>query len=202
MARMSAAERRDKLIDAAITVMSRDGVAHGTTRAIVAEAGMQIGVFHYCFRSKDELIGEVARTINKRSFGAVEEVLARTDDPAELIRGCIDAYWQHVLKDPLEALLIFELTHFSLRQPGWESAARASRTGNIESVQALLAVVAGKAAFEWRSPVDVLARYVLATIEGITFQWVVHRDVAWAEELFGQLVHHLYDEAGLTSSLR
>jgi AcrR family transcriptional regulator len=199
---MSAGERRDKLIDAAITVMARDGVPHATTRAIVAEAGMQIGVFHYCFRSKDELIGEVARTINKRSFGAVEEVLARTDDPAELIRGCIDAYWQHVLKDPLEALLIFELTHFSLRQPGWEAAARASRTGNIESVHALLTVVADKGAFGWRSPVDVLARYVLATIEGITFQWVVHRDVEWAEELFGQLVHHLYDEAGLATSLR
>jgi AcrR family transcriptional regulator len=198
---MSAAERRTRLIDAAITVMARDGVPHATTRAIVAEAGMQIGVFHYCFRSKDELIGEVARTINERSFGAVEEVLARTDDPAELIRGCIDAYWQHVLKDPLEALLIFELTHFSLRQPGWESAARTSRTGNIESVHALLALVADKGSFEWRSPVDVLARYVLATIEGITFQWVVHRDVDWAEELFGQLVHHLCDEAGLSSSL-
>ena len=46
MARMSAADRRDKLVDAAIAVMSREGVANTTTRAIVAEAGMQIGVFH------------------------------------------------------------------------------------------------------------------------------------------------------------
>lgn len=195
--RMSAAERRDRLVDAAIAVMSRDGVPSATTRAIVAEAGMQIGVFHYCFRSKDELIAEVARTINERSFGAVDEVLARTDDPAELIRGCVDAYWQHVERDPLESLLIFELTHHSLRHPGWEFAARANRADNIGSVNALLTVVAQQGSFQWRSPVDVLARFVLATIEGITFQWLVHRDAVCTQELFGQLVGHLYDEAGL-----
>ena len=195
--RMSVADRREKLIDAAIAVMAREGVANATTRAIVAEAGMQIGVFHYCFRSKDELIGEVARTISARSFGAVGEVLERSDDPAELIHGCVDAFWQYIEKDPHQWLLIFELTHFSLRQPGWESAARANRTRNIDAVTALLTVVAEKGSIEWRSPVDLLARYVLATIEGITFQWLVHRDAGTARDLFAKLVDHLYDEAGL-----
>jgi AcrR family transcriptional regulator len=198
MPRMSAAERREKLIDAAIAVMSRDGVPSATTRAIVGEAGMQVGVFHYCFRSKDELIGEVARTINDRSFEAVGEVLAGSDDPAELIRGCVDAFWEHIEMDPLEQMLIFELTHFALRQPGWAHAARAKRQANIEAVSALLAVIAAKGAFEWRSPLELLSGYVLATIEGITFQWLVHRDAATAEELFTKLVDYLYDEAGLT----
>jgi AcrR family transcriptional regulator len=199
MARMPVADRREKLIDAAIAVMARDGVANATTRAIVAEAGMQIGVFHYCFRSKDELIGEVARAISARSFGAVGEVLDRTDDPAEVIRGCVDAFWQHIEKDPLAWLLIFELTHFSLRQPGWEAAARANRTRNIDAVAGLLLAVAEKGSLEWRTSIDVLARYVLATIEGITFQWLVHREPDCAQELFGKLVDHLYDEAGLAA---
>ncbi|HET6560401.1 MAG TPA: TetR/AcrR family transcriptional regulator [Marmoricola sp.] len=194
---MSAADRRDKLVDAAIAVMSRDGVASTTTRAIVAEAGMQIGVFHYCFRSKDELIGEVARTINNRSFEAVGDVLARSSDPAELIRGCVDAYWQRIEQEPLEHLLIFELTHFALRQAGWDSAARAQRDSNVDAVRALLTEIAEKGSLTWRSPMDLLARYVLATIEGITFQWLVQRDEACAKELFAKLVEWLYDEAGL-----
>jgi AcrR family transcriptional regulator len=197
MPRMSVADRREKLIDAAIAVMARDGVANATTRAIVAEAGMQIGVFHYCFRSKDELIGEVARAISARSFGAVGEVLERSDDPAELIRGCVDAFRQHIEKDPLQWQLIFELTHFSLRQPGWESAARANRRRNIDAVAGLLMVVAEKGSVEWRSPVETLARYVLATIEGLTFQWLVHRDPECTRDLFATLIDHLYDEAGL-----
>jgi AcrR family transcriptional regulator len=200
MPRMSVADRREKLIDAAIAVMAREGVANATTRGIVAEAGMQIGVFHYCFRSRDELIGEVARAISARSFGAVGEVLERTDDPAELIRGCVDAFWRHIENDPLAWQLIFELTHFSLRQPGWESAARANRTRNIDAVAGLLMVVGEKEAVQWRSPVELLAPYVLATIEGITFQWLVHREADTARELFAHLVDHLYDEAGLARS--
>src|SRR3954452_25299425 len=110
MARMSAAERRAILIDAAIAVMSREGVPHTTTRAIVAEAGMQIGVFHYCFRSKEELVLEVMRTISTRAFDAVSEVLTETQDPAELVRRCIAAYWHHIQQAPLEHMPTYELT--------------------------------------------------------------------------------------------
>jgi AcrR family transcriptional regulator len=200
MARMSAAERRDKLIDAGIAVMSREGVANTTTRAIVAEAGMQIGVFHYCFRSKDELIGEVARTISERSIAAVGEVLARTDDPAELIEGCVEAYWRRIQRDPREYQLIFELTHFALRQEGWDLPTREKREQNIEAVAALLAVIAEKGSITWRSPIDLVAQYVLATLEGITFQWVIHRDAECAERLFATLVDWLYAEAGLPAA--
>ena len=197
MPRMSVADRRARLIDAAIAVMARDGVAHATTRAIVAEAGMQIGVFHYCFRSKDELVREVARTIDDRSFEAVGEVLAGTTDPHELIRGCIEAYWQHVKQSPRERLLIFELTHHSLRQPGWELAARTHRSIDLDRVRALLDAGAELASISWRSPVDLLARYVLSTIEGILYQWLVDGDPDGAEELFARLVELLHDEAGL-----
>ena len=199
MARMPASERRDKLIDAAITVMSREGVPNTTTRAIVGEAGMQIGVFHYCFRSKDELVLEVMQRISKRSFEAVGGVLDHTTDPASLIRLATDAYWQHINQNPLEHLLTYELTHFALRQPGSEHAARAQYDSSISGMSALLVAIAEAGSFTWRSSVDVLARFVLASIDGITFQWLVHRDAAWAEALFAKLVDCLYDEAGLTA---
>ena len=50
VARIPADERRQQLVEAAIRVMARDSVAQATTRAIVGEAGMPLGVFHYCFR--------------------------------------------------------------------------------------------------------------------------------------------------------
>ena len=129
MTRMTAAERRALLVEAAIVVMSRDGVARTTTRAVVAEAGMQIGVFHYCFRSKDELILEVMHTIGRRSLSAVAEVLARSTDTAELLRLASRAFWTHIEAHPLERLLVFELTHYALRQPGQEEAAAAQYAG-------------------------------------------------------------------------
>ena len=55
MTRIPAAERRAALIDAALRVVSRNGLAQATTRAIVAEAGMSLASFHYAFESRDEL---------------------------------------------------------------------------------------------------------------------------------------------------
>ena len=47
-------------------------------------------------------------------------MLRSTSDPVKVISLCVEAYWQHIDRYPLERLLIFELTHFALRQPGWD----------------------------------------------------------------------------------
>ena len=200
MARMSAAERRTLLVEAAIAVMARDGVAHTTTRAIVAEAGMQIGVFHYCFRSKEELVLEVMRTISTRAFDAVSEVLAETQDPAELIQRCIAAYWRHIQRDPLEHMLTYELTQYAMRQPGQEAAATAQYEHYIGSMAAFLEHAAVVGSFAWTTPVGVLARFVLANIEGITFQWLVNRDTERAQQVLALLAGHLMRDAGLSAA--
>ena len=55
MPRLAVAERREALIEAALRVTEREGLAGGTTRAIVAEAGMSLASFHYAFSSREEL---------------------------------------------------------------------------------------------------------------------------------------------------
>jgi hypothetical protein len=78
MARMSAAERRALLVEAAIVVMSREGVAHTTTRAAVAGAGMQSGVVHYCSRLTQHALRQPGEEVRwRRSTPATR----RTDDP-------------------------------------------------------------------------------------------------------------------------
>jgi AcrR family transcriptional regulator len=115
VARMSADERRAVLVDAAIRVMKRRGVANTSTRDVVAEAGMQIGVFHYCFHSKEHMIREVMRAINERSYSAVGGVLGEVAPGAELIHAAVMAYWRHIEADPNEHLLTYELTLHALR---------------------------------------------------------------------------------------
>lgn len=196
MARMSVTDRRDKLVEAAIVVMGRDGVANTTTRSIVAEAGMQVGVFHYCFRSKDELVLEVMRTINERSFSAVGEVLTMSTDAAELIDLATAAYWTHIETDPLEHLLTYELTQYALREKQ-EQAAEAQYESYTSGMEQFLSAIAQVGGIEWRTPVDVLARFVLALIEGLTLQWIVDRDGRMAQRLLAELAAHLRRDAGL-----
>ena len=197
MARMSAAERRALLVEAAIAVMTREGVAHTTTRAVVAEAGMQIGVFHYCFRSKEELTLEVMETISRRMFAAVADALTSSTDPAEIIHRALRAYWADIEANPLQHLLNRELTQHALREPGEEEAAVVQYAGYAAGIEAFLSEIARVGDCTWRTPVDQLARFTLAAIEGTTIQWLISRDERMTVLLLDHLAAHLRADAGL-----
>jgi AcrR family transcriptional regulator len=59
MAPRSVEDYRLQLVEAAMRVISRDGVAQATTRRIAAEAGVSTASLHYSFRDKEELFAEV-----------------------------------------------------------------------------------------------------------------------------------------------
>ena len=63
MPRVPASERRADLVQAAIQVATREGLAATTTRRIAQELGISVGIVHYVFRSKEELLHEVIRVI-------------------------------------------------------------------------------------------------------------------------------------------
>ncbi|HEY0475536.1 MAG TPA: TetR family transcriptional regulator, partial [Kribbella sp.] len=63
MPRVPANERRAELVQAAIQVATREGLAATTTRRIARELDISVGIVHYCFRSKEELLHEVIRVI-------------------------------------------------------------------------------------------------------------------------------------------
>ena len=63
MDRLPMAERRAQLVRAALTVASRDGIEAAAVRAIAAEAGVSLGVVHYCFEDKNELLREVGEAV-------------------------------------------------------------------------------------------------------------------------------------------
>ncbi|MDP3892996.1 TetR/AcrR family transcriptional regulator [Nocardioides sp.] len=173
MARMSADERRERLVEAAITVMTRDGVARATTRAIVAEAEMPLGVFHYCFASKKELVEQVIGTINAH---AVSRVMAMTDTRAtfrESLRASVQGYWEHVLTHPAEHMLTYELTQYALRQPGFEGVARTQYELYLGTLTAFLDDIANRLAVTYELPTPVLARYLMTVVDGLTLNWII-----------------------------
>ena len=61
--RVSAGDRREQLVEAAISRAVREGLAATTVRGIADEAGVSLSTVHYCFASKDDLLRAVARSI-------------------------------------------------------------------------------------------------------------------------------------------
>lgn len=191
---MSAEERRGRLVEAAITVMTRDGVARATTRAIVAEAGMPLGLFHYCFRSKEELLENVIRTINTHAMERVAEMADPRPTLRETLRAGVQGYWEHVLAHPAEHRLTYELTQYALRQPGLEGLARTQYELYVATLTSFLDDLADRLDVSYSLPTPVLARYVLTVVDGLTLNWIILGN----DEEAGAVLDHLADHvAGL-----
>jgi len=185
MARMSAADRRSALIEAALRVVSREGLAQATTRAIVAEAGMSLASFHYAFESRDELVDELIGTVVARERKAVapEELIAAADEGAslaELVEAGLLRYFEHLRADPEHEQAMLELTQYALRSPERHPLAVAQYERYAELVVEALDAAAELTGARWRLPVEHVARVLVAFTDGLTLTWLVDRDDAAA----------------------
>ncbi|MFD8204943.1 TetR/AcrR family transcriptional regulator [Streptomyces sp. NPDC059695] len=193
MTRRSADERREQLVEAALRVMIRDGVAKTTTRAVVGEAGLPLGAFHYCFRSKEELLHSVIERITLRSVPPATATRAGVDglSTRDIIFRTLHAYWDQVRERPAEHMVTYELTQYALRQPGLADVARRQYQHYLKVYSDHLETIARLAGFGWTVPLPALARYGLSVMDGLTLNWLIDRDDAQARAALDTYAEHL-----------
>lgn len=188
MPRLAVADRREALVEAALRVMSRDGLAAGTTRAVVAEAGMSLASFHYAFASRDELLAELVRRVVGRELAAATAAM----DPAAGLAGCLraaaDGYLAHLEADPGAEQLMLELTLHAVRDPALRPVARAQYRAYSDAAAALLEQAATLTGSVWRRPLPELARLLVTLVDGATTTWLVDRDTAATRGTLGTAV--------------
>ncbi len=125
------ADRRTEILEAAIWVLARDGIAQASTRKLAAEAGINQATLLYYVGSKDELLLAVLREMMRQTraiaiAAATEHVLPLREAIANSVR----AYWRHVEATPELQVMQYELsaTRCATRSPpGW----RANNTAAI-----------------------------------------------------------------------
>jgi TetR/AcrR family transcriptional regulator, regulator of biofilm formation and stress response len=186
--RMSADARRAALLQAALRVMSRDGIAAGTTRAIVAEAGMPLATFHYCFRSRNELLRELITLVTSQEQEATAGAMAVGAATAlqaagaagvefrETLRQGLRGYIGLLTENPGHELFLFELNHYALRTPELHDLAQEQYRTYYETAGQLLVTAAELCEMTWTMELPVLARLVVTLIDGATTTWLADRD--------------------------
>lgn len=188
---MSAKVRREELVEAAIHVMVREGVTRATTRAIVAEAGMTLGVFHYCFTSRGELLQEVTKRLTDRSVAAAREAFASERDLRSGIAGSLRAFWDGVEAAPGEELLGYELAQYALRHEEFRELANRQYAYYLQVHAEFLESAAAAAGIEWTVPVSALARYIHASLDGLSMCWLVDRDTEGSRQVLDLMTDYL-----------
>ncbi len=187
MTRIPVADRRTALVQAALRVVARDGVAAATTRRIVAEAGMPLASFHYVFASRDELMAELIEAAvagEQRDLDPILTAAARVDTEApamrEVLRAGLQHYFDGVRADPDREKAMLELTQWALREPGFEPLARRQYARYHELAAHAAAEAARLTGSHWTRPLAEVARILVSFTDGLTVGWLVTRDDAAA----------------------
>ncbi len=203
MARISAPERRDLLFAAALRVLSRDGLAALSTRAIVAEAGMSLASFHYVYDSREQLLGDVISSVvdGERTAGFTG-LDTGAGDLRSALRGGLDAYLELLAADPGREQGMFELTQYALRTPNLVHLARAQYERYHALAADLLEHLATELGTRWSRPVPELARLLVALTDGLTLAWLADRDDAAAQRLADVAVDALLAHARVSEPAR
>jgi AcrR family transcriptional regulator len=175
---VSAEVRRAALVEAAVQVMSRHGLAAGTTRAIAAEAGMSLASFHYAFASRDELLRELVHRVVGHELSAATADLPAGAGPAECLRAAAAGYLDHLEREPGAEMLMFELAMHSLRDPALRPLARQQYRAYTAAATRLLEQISAATGVAWRRPAPELARLLVTLIDGATTTWLIDRDTA------------------------
>lgn len=196
---MPLADRRAAVVEAALAVMCRDGVASCSTRAVAAEAGVALATVQYAFRSKDELLRAVCERVLADEMAAVARVPV-TGDPAAAVRGALAAYWALVEADPDQHQVLYELTQHALRTPGLVDVARAQYAAYRAAAAAVVEAVGTRTGTAWPGPVDDLARWVATALDGITLAWLVDRDGSAARRQLDLLADGILARAGMATA--
>ena len=133
------ADRRTEILEAAIRVLARDGIAQASTRKLAAEAGINQATLLYYVGSKDELLLAVLREMMRQTreiaiAAATEHVLPLREAIANSVR----AFWHHVEATPELQVMQYELTLYALRNPESAWLAREQYSGYCAVVEGVL----------------------------------------------------------------
>ncbi len=184
MARMSPQDRRSAIIDAALAVAIRKGLAAVTVRDVAAEMGSSSGLIHHYFGSMDDVLAAAFERVAGQELAATEDVLAKAGDPVAVLTAFLDSYAP-----------VAEDWSFQLWLDAWAEAARRpalrEASGRLNLAWAGLvekAIRDGVATgvFRCDDPKGAAWR-ILSIIDGLALQVVAHHSIvnrtdmlAWA----------------------
>jgi AcrR family transcriptional regulator len=181
---MSAERRRDAIVDAALSVARRKGLAATTVRDVASEMGSSSGLIHHYFETMDDVIAAAFERVAGQDLVETEALLRDAGDPTAVVRGFLSSYAP-----------VGEDWAFQLWLDAWAEAARRPAlrevSGRLNLAWAAMlerAIRAGVADGEFRSDDPAGAAWrILSVVDGLALQVVAHQTIvdrsdmlAWA----------------------
>ncbi|MGW8955170.1 TetR/AcrR family transcriptional regulator [Streptomyces sp. NPDC055709] len=169
-------DRRQRIIDAAIRVVGRSGIAGLSHRTVAAEADVPLGSTTYHFASLDELLVAALRQANEGFAAAVRESGALADPGSDLARELARLMGEWLGGERTGVELEYELYLAALRRPALRPVAAEWADGVAESLA--------------RRSDPATARALVALMDGICLQ-VLLTDAPYDEDYAREMLDRI-----------
>lgn len=101
-------EKKMRMLQAARTVMAREGFANTTVSLVAEEAGVSRGLIHYHFASKEEMLASVLRQGMETACGGLNESMADCETVEQFASLLVSGYRELFVSDPAFFRLFME----------------------------------------------------------------------------------------------
>ncbi|GAB2898554.1 TetR/AcrR family transcriptional regulator [Streptomyces mayteni] len=169
--------RRDRIIDATLTVIAEHGVVGTTHRRVAEAAGVPLGSMTYYFDGMRDLLVAAFTRLAESMSARYRALLDAAETPRQARVAVVEIICGPEYGTPRELLLIYELYAFAQRNPpvkevtrAWMRASRAalSRHFDARTARALDALVEGLSIHDSMDVDPMDRRDVTAIVEAIT----------------------------------
>ena len=178
MVYVESAVRSRQIIAAARVVITRDGVAGTTVRAVALEAAIPLGTLQYVFPTRQQLLSAVIEDLVEEIAGKLQSSVPSDADLEYAIGQGIRTFWNDLVVGDAERVQLaqYELTTYALRTAGLEDLARWQYERYTDVVAEWLQRAAAGGGEGNAIDSRRLARLVVAGVDGLILQYVVNPD--------------------------
>jgi AcrR family transcriptional regulator len=174
---------RDTVLLAALRVLARDGVPAASTRAIAAEAGVNVATLHYQVGSKDGLLAEVFKAMSAPFAQTARAAIPTGGGVGEAIDRGMRAVWRLALETPGLQLAQYELTTAALRG-GQPDRAQTQYSAYQRVLVEVVEETLQKSGETIAVPAEDLAAFLVAGMDGLILAGLVQPQTNAALDLF------------------
>jgi AcrR family transcriptional regulator len=202
--RLSVEDRRAQLVECALALADRGGMSAVTVRGVAEEAKVSLGVVHYCFEDKEQLVAAMIEKVIAEQLEALigsipKGTLATGRDALRTwVEEALTAVWRRAAEYPDRWLLMIESMLFSLRQP-IESASAGQAMVQHQTAEkygrAYLSEIGERCQMRWDIEERTLVRTALQMLFGTVQWWLVDRDDAAARNSLTVVAGWIADSA-------
>jgi AcrR family transcriptional regulator len=184
MARMTPDRRRDAIVDAALAVARRKGLAPTTVRDVAQEMGTSSGLIHHYFESMDHVLAAAFERVAGEDLAETEALLARAGDPLAVVAEFLSSYAP--VGDDWAFQLWLDAWAEAARRPVLREASSRLNLGWAALLERAIRAGVADGTFACADPTGAAWR-ILSLVDGLALQVVAHQTtidradmLAWA----------------------